>query len=335
MLELSVMNDFDLIAIGDIVTDAFIRLKEAEVHCDVNRENCTISLPFAEKIPYEDVFIVPAVGNSPNAAVAASRLGLKSAIATNIGDDENGQHCLDKLKKEGVATDFVLVQEGKKSNYHYILWYADDRTILIKHEKFDYKLGNLDTPKWVYLSSLGENSLDFHKEIAGWLKTKPEIKLAFQPGTYQMNFGKEKLKDIYERTNIFFSNVEEAERILEIDTLGIQELLVRIRALGPKIVVITDGPKGAYVYDGGKTLFVTPYPDPKPPFERTGAGDALSSTVVSALALGNDLETALKWGAINSMSVVQKIGAQEGLLSREEIEKYLASAPAEFVVKEA
>ena len=123
------MHDF--VAIGDIVTDAFIRLKEAEVHCDVNRENCTISMPFAEKIPYEDVFVVPAVGNSPNAAVAASRLGLKSAVATNIGDDENGKYCLDRLKKEGVATDFVVINKGQKSNYHYVLWYADDRTILI------------------------------------------------------------------------------------------------------------------------------------------------------------------------------------------------------------
>jgi len=322
------MHDF--VAIGDIVTDAFIRLKEAEVHCDVNRENCTISMPFAEKIPYEDVFIVPAVGNSPNAAVAASRLGLKSAVATNIGDDENGKRCLDRLKKEGVATDFVVINKGQKSNYHYVLWYADDRTILVKHEKYDYKWADLDAPKWVYLSSLGENSLEYHNAIAGWLKAKPEIKFAFQPGTFQMQFGKEKLKDIYARADIFFSNVEEAERILKIDTLGIQELLKRMCELGPKIVVITDGPKGAYAYNGSKVIFVTPYLDPKPPFERTGAGDAFSSTVVSALALGENLESALKWGAINSMSVVQKIGAQKGLLSCEEIEKYLKSAPASF-----
>ena len=67
---------FDIVAIGDIVTDAFIELKDAEVHCDINHEQCMLSMRFGDKIPYKDVVIAPAVGNSPNAAVAAARLGL-------------------------------------------------------------------------------------------------------------------------------------------------------------------------------------------------------------------------------------------------------------------
>ena len=100
--------------------------------------------------------------------------------------------------------------------------------------------------------------------------------------------------------------------------------------LGPKIVVITDGPAGAYACDGNDTWFMPPYPDPKPPFERTGAGDAFSSTVVSALGLGKSLPEALAWGGVNSMSVVQEVGAQKGLLSREKLEEYLKNAPADY-----
>jgi len=48
------------------------------------------------------------------------------------------------------------------------------------------------------------------------------------------------------------------------------------------------------------------------------------------LALEKDLPTALAWGAINSMSVVQQVGAQKGLLTRSQIEKYLKDAPANF-----
>jgi ribokinase len=142
--------------------------------------------------------------------------------------------------------------------------------------------------------------------------------------------GKDELKDIYARANIFFCNVEEAERILGLNTLGTAELLKRMRALGPEIVVITDGPNGAYAFDGTNTYFQKPYPDPKPPMERTGAGDAFSSTVTAALGLGFDLQTALKWGAVNSMSVVQDVGAQRGLLSREKIAEYLKQAPEGF-----
>jgi len=72
------------------------------------------------------------------------------------------------------------------------------------------------------------------------------------------------------------------------------------------------------------------YPDPKPPVDRTGAGDSFSSTVTSALALGLSLPEALSWGPINSMSVVQYVGAQEGLLSREKLEEYLKNAPEDY-----
>ncbi|MFA6095349.1 MAG: hypothetical protein WC767_00690, partial [Candidatus Paceibacterota bacterium] len=62
----------DFLAVGDITTDAFIRLKEAHVTCNVNKEDCEICMKFADKIPYESVTVVRAVGNSANAAVAAS-----------------------------------------------------------------------------------------------------------------------------------------------------------------------------------------------------------------------------------------------------------------------
>jgi len=313
------MHDF--IAIGDTVTDAFIKLTNAkEITNNGTRELC---MPFADKIPYESVEEVVAVGNSANASVSAARLGLKSALVTYLGKDQHGEDALAKLKSEKVDTQFVTVEEGKSTNYHYVLWFEADRTILVKHETFSYKMLDIGEPKWLYLSSLGPSTLEYHLEIAEYLKTHPNINLAFQPGTFQLGLGVEKLKDIYTRTKIFFCNVEEAERVLGINTLGIEELLKRMRALGPEIVVITDGPNGAYAYDGNQVYKQAPYPDPKPPFERTGAGDAFASTTVAALALGKGLQTALSWGAVNSMSVVQQVGAQKGLLSREEIEKYL------------
>jgi sugar/nucleoside kinase (ribokinase family) len=99
---------------------------------------------------------------------------------------------------------------------------------------------------------------------------------------------------------------------------------------GPKIVVITDGPAGAYAYDGSEFIYMPPYPDPAPPIDRTGAGDAFSSTVAAALALDLPLKIALEWGPVNSMSVVQYIGAREGLLTREELERYLAERPTNY-----
>ena len=177
------------------------------------------------------------------------------------------------------------------------------------------------------MSSLGEHSLDFHNILEGYLKSHPAVKLAFQPGTFQMKLGWEKLKYFYERSDIFFCNIQEAQRILGTTDEDIKKLLHFVNRIGPKTVVITDGPQGAYALHEGISWSMAIYPDPKPPFERTGAGDAFSSTFAVALALGLSIEDALKWAPINAMAVVQKIGAREGLLTRRELEEFLKKAP--------
>lgn len=326
------MKNFDFVAIGDITTDAFIRLSgdDAEVKKDKEGRKSRLCFNFGDKIEYDLVMEIPAVGNSPNAAVAAHRLGLKSALVSNLGDDYHGKNQIESLKRKGVNTDLIKIHKDKPSNYHYVLWYEEERTILVKHNEYDYKLPDIGKPKWIYLSSLGENSLSFHYEIAKYAKDNPMTKLAFQPGTFQMRLGYEKLKDIYEVSKLFFSNLQEAQKILETDEDDIKKLLAKVRGLGPDIAIITDGPKGAYAYDGIDFWQIPMYPDPAPPVDRTGAGDSFSSTVTSALALGYTLPEALSMGPINSMSVVQYVGAQEGLLTKEELEQYLAQAPNNY-----
>lgn len=326
-------TQYDFVAIGDITIDAFIKLSEgdAKVSKDEKNGRKVLSMYFGEKLPYEDVTIVNAVGNSPNAAVAAHRLGLRSALVANLGHDRNGKDCLDQLRREGVDTDFVKIHEGKKTNYHYVLRYGAERTILIKHEEYPYTLPQFGSaPKFLYFSSIGENGVAFHHEIARYLKEHPETKLAFQPGTFQIRLGAKELKDLYEVTEIFFCNKEEAQQILETNEQHIPTLIKGIKELGPKLPVITDGPNGAFALDDTTVWFMPMYPDPKEPVSRTGAGDAFSSTFTSAIILGHDVKTALAWGPINSMSVVQHIGAQVGLLTHDELQKYLESAPAEY-----
>ena len=332
-------EEFDFIAIGDTVIDDFIRINKASMIRTENPEGMVddeLCFPSGAKIPYEFHAILAGVGNAANAAVSASRLGLKAALIADVGDEERGQDVLNELKKNNVDTTYVKVNAGKITNFHYVLWHGAERTILIKHEEYAYKMPDVGSPKWLYFSSVGDNSLPYHEEIAEYLKSHPLTKLAFQPGTFQIKLGTEALKDLYARTEIFFCNVEEARLVLKNNEPNPAKLGKMMSTLGPKISVITDGPKGAYAYDGnsGKTFFMPPYPDPKPPYERTGAGDACASTITIALALGLPFTTALAWGPINSMSVVQYVGAQEGLLSRPALEKFLAARPENYVATE-
>ena len=333
---ISDMEKPSILAVGDIFTDAFIKLREDKARIDTDPDGSKrLSMEFGTKPPYERVDIVQAVGPSPNAAVACARLGLKVSLRAFLGDDLPGKDSLAYLAKEGIDTNLVAVQKNIKSNYYYVLRYGADRTILVKNEEYDYTWQDpKEAPDWVYLSLISASSWQLHENMLAYLEKHPDTKLAFQPGTFHFEWGAEKLSKVYARSYIVVLNREEAalvtgKRIDELKTLA-----DALHELGPKIVIITDGAAGAYASHDGEILKIPNYPDPAPPYDRTGAGDAFASTIVAALALGESLETALQWAPINSMSVVQKLGAQAGLLHQNEIQDYLQKAPADYKAEE-
>jgi ribokinase len=320
----------DVISIGDIVTDAFIKLIDDKAVTYQNDQGKWLAMPFGTKLPFDHVEVLEAVGNAANAAVAFARLGLNSAFVTNVGGDKEGRDMITALEKQGIDHRFVRINTDKKSNYHYVLWYKEERTILIKHEEYDYHWPHLrpnEVPRWVYFSSISEKAIEYHDQVADWLEENPDVKLAFQPGTFQMAAGTERLARIYARTEVLILNREEAVLVTGGSYDDLHGLMDLLHGLGAKIVVITDGPDGAYASDGTQRLQMPLYPDPAPPKERTGAGDAFASTFVAALAKGNALEGALQWAPINSMSVVQQTGAQAGLLSEKELNEFLRKSP--------
>ena len=323
-------KQIDVLSVGDVVTDAFIKLLDDEAKVEETDDGPRLSMAFATKVPFDHAEVIEGVGNASNASVAFARLGLKSALAANVGSDQFGRDIIAALEKNDVDTRFVHINPGHKSNYHYVLWYKEERTILIKHEEYDYhwpRFRIIDIPQWIYFSSISEHAMDYHDQISAWLEAHPTVKLAFQPGTFQIEAGTKRLKKVYERSEVLAVNREEATTISHGDHHDINDLFDKLHALGPKIVMISDGHAGAYASDGEKRFKMPIYPDPKPPFERTGAGDAFTSTFVAVLAKGGDIENALLWAPINSMSVVQKVGAQAGLLTEKEINKYLREAP--------
>lgn len=327
-------SQFDILSVGDVVTDAFINLFEDQGKIVTEKDGSKwLSMPFGTKLPFEYTVVVEGVGNAANAAVSFARLGLKTGFVSNVGADAQGREIITALGRSKVDTRFIRINPGKKSNYHYVLWYEEERTILINHEEYSYHWPHIaakEMPRWVYFSSISENALEYHDDIADWLDEHPNVHLAFQPGTFQMKAGVKRMKRMYQNASILLLNREEAAFVGGGDIHNMHDLFDKLHELGPKVVVITDGPNGAYASDGTKRLFMPPYPDPQPPFERTGAGDAFSSTFVAAAAKGLSLEEALCWAPINSMSVVQKVGGQEGLVTEKELQQYLHHAPKNY-----
>ncbi|MDO8633650.1 MAG: carbohydrate kinase family protein [Candidatus Wildermuthbacteria bacterium] len=311
------MAKFDLISIGDTQYDVFLELEEKTKLFQEDTQQY-LGVAFPEKIPAKKYTAVPAVGNSANVAIGARRLGLKTAFYTHLGYDHVGKEEIEIFKKEGVATDYIVWDKEKGSNFSAVLNFQGDRTIIVHHEHRAYKLPKLSEAKWIYFSSLAEGHEVLHQEIPEYVK-KTGAKLGFNPGSFQMREGLEAYRELLKVTTVLFVNKQEAQTLLGIQEQDEKALLEGLKAWGPEIVIITDNGNGSYAFDGKeyfhRDIFKVPV------IEMTGAGDAYSTGFICALAYGKDIQTAMTWGAANAASVIGYIGAREGLLKKDELEK--------------
>ena len=282
-----------------------------------------MGVAYEEKCVVEKVTEVLAVGNSANVAVGSSRLGLKNALYTVLGNDDMGEEMAQVLRREGIAADYIVFDKNKKSNLSVVLNYKAERTILVYHEKRKYSLPKLASTRWVYFSSLGKGHDQLHYPIPVYVN-QTKAKMGFNPGSHQLNEGLQKLRSILKVATVLFVNREEAQTLVGKEK-NIKKLMVKLHKEGPKIIVITDGPKGSYAFDGKNLYYLKIFPAPL--IERTGAGDSFSTGFISALAYGKKVPEAMRWGTVNSASVIQKIGAREGLLRKNEIQKILKKHP--------
>lgn len=317
------MNNLDLLSIGDASIDVFMTPTETETLCQVNTKECYIAFSFGDKIPVKNLeFSVG--GNAANNAVGVTRLGVKSSLVLTLGDDSGGEQIIDGLKKEGIDMTYVIQQPSSGSNFSVVISYGGERTIFSYHAPRSYEFPvALPVTPWAYLTSMGESFRPFYNHIADWLKKNPSVKLAFNPGSWQLKAGLKGIADIVSLTHLIFVNREEAESLTGLgDSYGKEkELLFALSKLGPKICVITDGSNGSYVYGGTKCLKAGVLPVDA--FERTGAGDAFGSGCLAAIIKGRSLDEALIWGTVNSASVIGYIGPQKGLLREAEMQEWM------------
>lgn len=314
---------FDIITIGDATLDVFVELEEVEVLCNADKTKCKLCLNYADKIPVKKVTKVPGVGNAANVAVGTSRLGLKAALYTILGNDQLGKDIAKRLTAEGIAPDYMQFDKKRGTNYSVVLNFKAERTILVYHEPRTYSLPKLAKTRWVYYSSLGAGHDKLHSQLPAYLK-KSKAKLGFNPGTFQLKEGLKVLRKIMRITTVFIVNTQEAQRLVG-KFNDFKKLLRLLKKEGPEITVVTDGPAGSYAFDGKNYYFQDIFDVPV--IERTGCGDSYSTGFISALSYDRDIPEAMRWGTVNAAFVIQKIGAQEGLLRKRALLKLLKDNP--------
>lgn len=325
-----VRRNFDVVAIGNAKIDLFLSIHEANKHLRLNTQTNELCFHSGEKITV-DKCNLSLGGNAANVTVGLSYLGAKTSIYTEIGDDEVSHKIINTLKKESVNTANIIQATSQRSSVSVIISFKNDRTVFSEHmiRQHDFSFDNLHT-KWVYLTSLGEEWKKAYERVVNFAK-KTNTPLAFNPGTIQINDGYENIAKVLDVTNILFVNKEEAAKLTnygsrimnqEKNKETIKLLLEKLQKLGPKVVVVTDGENGSYAIDEKKNVFNQSIIKAQI-VEKTGAGDAYSSGFMSAILRGISVKDAMLWGTLNAASVIEKLGAQNGLLRKEEMEKKL------------
>lgn len=318
--------DADYVCVGDVTRDIFFFVNEASVACDLNKENCKLTLDYGEKIPAEQIG-QSVGGNAANVSAGLAKLGVRTKLVTAFGDDDRGGLIKRDLLRGNVDLENSITEPGRESNLSGIIVFHGERTILTYHANLPDPDFKLPTARFFYLtSSSGRDSGSLYRKVLDFKKSHPEITITFNPSTGDLRHPGDYLAEVIKNTSILILNWEEAEMLLTKNYSKNREsaknILTEISSRGPKIVAVTDGPNGSYGFLDDSFYFTPPSPDK--PFETTGAGDAFSSGFLGGLFQNdNDIKIALVWGAANAGSVITKIGGEAGLLSRGEIEKYL------------
>ena len=255
-------------------------------------------------------------GGGVNTAVTFARHGHEAILMSNLGRDVAGEAVLKKLDSEGIDSSYIEYASRKGTGSSVVLLDAKqgERTILTyrgasrKFDNFNEEDLELIQPDWLYVTTVGgdmETLLRFFEKAH-----EMGVKIMFNPGTLELNEGK-KLIGLLEDVDILLVNKTEAARIVPGTILT--ELLSHLKNY-VETVLITDGAMGGIATNRRESYRFGIYEDVAVK-DTTGAGDAFGAGFLAHLAAGYSFRDALVFGSANSSAVVQKLGANRGILT--------------------
>ncbi|MBP5674845.1 carbohydrate kinase family protein [Candidatus Saccharibacteria bacterium] len=258
-------------------------------------------------------------GGGTNSAVTFARHGHETIFLGNLGEDPAADAIESLLNDEGVDTSYITRLKNQQTGVSVVLLdtKSGERTILT-YRGASAKFNNLseddlDTinPDYMYVTSLRgdmDTLLRFFEKAHDM-----GCKIMFNPGKLEIN-EKKKLLGLLDLVDILLVNKTEAAEIVPGKVL--EELLSHLKNYC-KTVIITTGSMGAIAANEKETYRFGIYED-LPVVDTTGAGDSFGSGFLAHLAAGNSFKDSLIFGAANSTSVVNKLGAKAGILYGDE-----------------
>jgi sugar/nucleoside kinase (ribokinase family) len=313
----SAARDLDLLVLGDVNPDLVL----ADASLDV-------AFGQAETLVEDAALTIG--GSGAIMACAAARLGLRTALAGLVGEDQFGAFMLQAVSARGVDVSAVVVDAGVRTGLTVVLARPGDRAILtfpgaiaaMTAERVDP--GVLARARHVHVSS-------FYLQTA-LAPGLPRLLAAARAGgaTTSMDPNWDPsggwdggLRALLGEIDVLAPNAVEACRIAGVD--DVEAAAARLAARGP-LVAVKLGAAGALLVPagGGAVVRAQPPPAPAEPVDAVGAGDTFDAGLLAGLLAGEPpadaLGLACACGAL-SLRAAGGTGAQPTL------EEAMASRP--------
>jgi ribokinase len=298
----------DLVTIGDLNIDSLLMVPHFPGEDD--------EVPIIKREQF-------AGGDAANIAVAASRLGLHTALIASVGKDADGRSLLKGMAREGVDTSGVQVHPGESTGSVISMVRKDGQRSMLSYRGANQLLSIepeqvalFHQSRAIHLSDPLPGIVHLFVEAVG----PGDRLISFDPGSITAARGLEAVLPLLRKTKIFMAN--KAEYILLTGKRKLNEAVDEIRSSGPQIAVVKLGRKGCAVITGNEYLSVPAYKVQVS--DSTGAGDAFDAAFLTGVLEEMSLsETARFANAVGALATTQ-IGAQTGMPTRAQVQEFLS-----------
>lgn len=257
-------------------------------------------------------------GGGLNTAVGFSRLGLKSTYTGELSESWLGKEILERLKKENVNTQYIVLSKIKQSISAILLGDNGERTIISYIAPNYRKLLTLPVRKsikssdWLFFCD-HKSAKNYKLEVLKYTQ-RNNTKIALSLGADELKKGISHNEKYLRLSDIFFLNAHELSDLVKRKYEELELLKTNYsQILKTKLLIVTDSKKGEYLYTKNLIRYRNPYPN-REIKDTTGAGDAFATGFLYSYIKGKTFEQALDFGSKNAVSVIEKLGAQTGLL---------------------
>ncbi|MGW2556135.1 ribokinase [Streptomyces sp. NPDC001635] len=297
------MYDYDLLVVGSANADLVIRVERRPAA--------------GETVLGSDLVVHPG-GKGANQAVAAARLGARTALLARVGDDGHGRLLLQSQRAAGVDPAGVLVGGAPTGVALITVDPSGDNSIVVSPGA-NARLAPEDVRA---ASGLLQASRVVSAQLEIPLETVVEVVRSLPSGTrFVLNPSPPQPlpAEVLAACDPLIVNEHEARVIAGSELDGSPEdWAAALLALGPRSVVVTLGAEGALVATGeAMTRIKSVKVDV---VDTTGAGDAFTAALAWRLGAGSSLPDAAAYAARVGAAAVTRPGAQESFPTAEEVE---------------